>query len=295
MKTMNIEKLLFVTKFEELGFDALQSLLALRSAALNHVVFVNVIERGRVAMRRGTGYVKSEEVRLRERANIRFIDWAENLFEQGMEVGVYIVVGSLAAQVIEAAKKEEADLIVIGKSHKTMLEQFYSGSDVTEIIRRASVPVLVYKPVPESNVALESPFERPLLATDGSPGSLRGLQILKGLKDVVEEVNMIHVVEEKTLRGDSAMGIQKYRKKARQMLDELSEELENEGIRARAHVYVGDPFQEIERGARDCQATLIVAGSSAKTAWVERWIGSVPLAIAEKSVYPTMLVPPEKA
>jgi nucleotide-binding universal stress UspA family protein len=291
---MEIKKLLFVTKFEELGFDALQALMALRSASLNHVVFVNVIERSHVAMRRGTGYKKSEEVRLRERANIRFIDWAEHLFEQGMEVGVYIVVGSLVSQVIEAAKKEDADLIVIGKSDKSVLEQFYSGHDVTEIIRRASMPVLVYKPVPENNLALESPFERPLLATDGSPGSLRAVGILKNLKGVVKEVHLVNVVEEKTLRGDSAMGIQKFRKEARQMLEAFADELDAVGIRARAHVYVGAPFEEIERAARDCQATLVLAGSSAKNAWVERWIGSVPLAIAQKSVYPTMLVPPEK-
>ena len=81
---MKIKKLLFVTKFEELGFDALQALLILRQAGLEHVVFVNIIERERVAMRRGTGYSKEAEIRLRETANIRFIDWAENLFEQGM-------------------------------------------------------------------------------------------------------------------------------------------------------------------------------------------------------------------
>ncbi|MGD8368961.1 MAG: universal stress protein, partial [Desulfobacterales bacterium] len=189
----------------------------------------------------------------------------------------------------------EADLIVIGKSEKPMLEQFYSGPDVTEIIRRAAVPVLVYKPVPESNVALESPFERPLLATDGSAGSLRGAQYLLRLKDVVKEVHVIRVVEEKKLRGDSAMGIQKFRKKARRELENLCDQFEDAGIEAKAHVYVGEPFEEIERAARDCQATLIVAGSSAKPAWAERWIGSIPLAIAEKSVYPTMLVPPEKA
>ena len=40
---MKIEKLLFVTKFEELGFDAVQSLLSLTKADLNHVVFINVI------------------------------------------------------------------------------------------------------------------------------------------------------------------------------------------------------------------------------------------------------------
>jgi hypothetical protein len=67
---MEIKKLLFVTKFEELGFDAVQSLLSLRKAALDHIVFVNVIERDKVAMRRGTGYQKEEEIRLRETANI---------------------------------------------------------------------------------------------------------------------------------------------------------------------------------------------------------------------------------
>ena len=52
---MDIKKLLFVTKFDDLCFDALQSLLTLRNASLNHVVFVNVIEREKVAMHRRLG------------------------------------------------------------------------------------------------------------------------------------------------------------------------------------------------------------------------------------------------
>jgi len=40
---------------------------------------------------------------------------------------------------------------------------------------------------------------------------------------------------------------------------------------------------------------MIVLGSSAKTAWVEKWLGSTPRSIAETSVYPTLLIPPEKA
>ena len=170
---MDIKKLLFVTKFEELGFDALQSLLSLRKASLNHVVFVNVIERDRVAMHRGAGYLKEEEIRLRETANIRFIDWAEDLFEQGMEVGVYIVVGTLVTEVIKAAHKEDSDLIVIGRSHKGVLEQLYSGSDVIELLQRAAIPVLVYKHLKEGFPKLDNPFDRPLLATDWSPASLR--------------------------------------------------------------------------------------------------------------------------
>jgi nucleotide-binding universal stress UspA family protein len=290
---MEIKKLLFVTKFEELGFDAIQSLLSLTKAALNHVVFINVIERDRVAMHRGVGYQKEEELRLRETANIRFIDWAEDLYEQGMEVGVYIPVGSLASEVIKAAQKEEADLIVIGRSDKRMLEQFYSGSDITEIIRRTSIPVLVYKPVAEHAFALEKPFEKILLATDGSPASQRAAECLKGLQGVARQIDVVYVAAKKELSGSTVMEIQKTRKQKRSELDQICDDFEAAGIQARSHVYIGDPVKEIERAAREHQATMIVLGSSAKKAWVERWIGSIPREIAEESIYPTLIVPPE--
>jgi len=291
---MDIKKLLFVTKFEELGFDALQSLLSLRKASLNHVVFVNVIERDRVAMHRGAGYLKEEEIRLRETANIRFIDWAEDLFEQGMEVGVYIVVGSLVSEVIKAAQKEDTDLIVIGRSQKGVLEHLYSGSDITELLRRAEIPVLVYKQLSETAIAIEKPFERPLLAIDWSPASLSAVKYLKTLKDVTQELDIIHVVSQKKLKGTSAMGIQAIRKDTRKKLEEICDVFESEGIKADAHVYIGEPDEEIEKAAREHQASMIVLGSSGKTAWVERWLGSTPQSIAEKSIYPTLLIPFEQ-
>ncbi|UCD82817.1 MAG: universal stress protein [Desulfobacterales bacterium] len=290
---MKITRLLFVTKFEELGFDAVQSLLSLTKADLNHIVFINVIERDRFAMSR-VGYRKEEEIRLREAANIRFIDWSENLFEQGLEVGVYIVVGSLVSEVIKAAQKEEADLIVIGRSHKGVLEHLYSGSDVTELLRRAATPVLVYKHLSETAISIEKPFERPLLAIDWSPASMKAVAYLKELKDVAQEISIVHVVSEKDLKGSSAMAVQKTRKKTRTKLVQICAIFEAEGIKAREHIYVGEPEEEIERAAKDCQSSMIVLGSSAKTAWVERWLGSTPRSIAEKSVYPTLLIPPEK-
>ena len=291
---MDIKKLLFVTKFEELGFDALQSLLSLRKASLNHVVFVNVIERDRVAMHRGAGYLKEEEIRLRETANIRFIDWAEDLFEQGMEVGVYIVVGSLVSEVIKAAQKEETDLIVIGRSHKGVLEHLYSGSDITELLRRAEIPVLVYKQLSETAIAIEKPFDRPLLAMDWSPASLSAVEYLKAIKEVIQELDIIHVVSQKKLKGTSAMGIQAIRKDTRKKLEEICDVFVSEGVKADAHVYIGEPDEEIEKAAREHQASMIVLGSSGKTAWVERWLGSTPQSIAEKSVYPTLLIPFEQ-
>ena len=292
---MDIQKLLFVTKFQDLCFDALQSLLTLRRAALNHVVFVNVIERQKVAMYRGLGYQKSEEIRLREKANIRFIDWAETLFEQGLEVGVYIVVGNLVSEVFRAERKEEADLIVIGRSRKRFIDQLYSGSDVIELIRRAAIPVLVYKPLPDKIDVLDKPFERPLLAIDWSPASLRAEQYLLPLSQIVQKVHVIHVVQEKDLHGQSSMDVQQLRKDTRKKLEKVCDRLAGAGIDARAHVYIGDPIQQIEKAARECQSSMIVLGSSSKKEWVERWIGSIPQYIADKSDYAALIVPPPKA
>ena len=291
---MKIQKLMFVTKFEDLGYDAIQSLLSLRKASLEHIIFMNVIEREKVAMQRGVGYQKDEAVRMKEKANIRFIDWAERLFEQGLEVGVYIQVGSLVAEVAKAVQKEDADLVVIGRTNKTALEQFYSGSTVTEIIRRVSVPVLVYKPVSDNPFATGQPFERPLLATDWSAASLRGIDYLINLKGLIEEVEIVHVADPKDIEGSSAMQAQKIRKDTKSRLEGLCARFQEAGIAARSHVYVGDPEAEIEKAAKDCQATLVVLGSSSKNLWMERWVGSTPRAIAEESAFPTLLIPPAR-
>lgn len=290
---MEIKKILFVTRFEDLCFDALQSLLVLRQASLKHVVFINVIERDNISMYR-TGYKKDEVVRLKEKANIRFIDWAENLFEQGMEVGVYIVVGSLVSQVITAAKKEEADLIVIGRSQKGVLKQLYSGSDIVELIRRSYIPVLVFKHISEIPKILDRPFEKVLLAIDWSLASLRAVEYLRNMKKVVKHVDVIHVLNEADISGISAMEVQKARKESREKLEIISDQFESDGISSKAHVYVGKADEEIERAARECQATMIVLGSSSKPSWMERWLGSTPRAIAEKSIYPTLLIPPKR-
>jgi nucleotide-binding universal stress UspA family protein len=121
------------------------------------------------------------------------------------------------------------------------------------------------------------------------------VEYLKGIGKVIEEVNVIHVVDEKQLVGTSSLDVQKTRKEVRGRLEAICEDLEAAGIQARSRLYVGNAEEEIEKAARDCQSTMIVMGSSAKLRWMERWLGSVPRGIAEKSIYPTLLVPPEKS
>jgi len=123
---MKINKMLFVSKFEELRLDALQSLMGLRKAGLSHVVFLYVISRDKVAMRRGIGYLKQEERKLREIADIRFIDWAETLFEEGMEVGAHIAIGNIVPKILSVIEIERVDLIVTARRKRAKLEELYA-------------------------------------------------------------------------------------------------------------------------------------------------------------------------
>jgi len=291
---MEIKKLLFVTKFEELCYDALNSLLSLRQANLDHVVFLNVIERDKVAMKRGSGYLKEEEVKLKETANIRFIDWAENLFELGMEVGAYIEVSSLISEILRVIEKEKPDLVVIGRSHKGTLEQLYSRSDITDLTRRVKIPILVFKHMLEDKVVPEEIFRRPLLATSWSSSSEAAVNCLKGLSGVIGQLHVMHVVSEKDLKSSDTHEVQKVRKYERKRLDDLCDAFEEAGIDARPHVYVGDPEKEILKAAKEYQASMVILGTSERNAMLERWMGSISRNIADKSVYPCLLFPSEK-
>ncbi len=289
---MKIRKILFVTHFSELRFDALRSLLDLKQVGLDHVVLLNVIEREKVAMRRGTGYRKENEIRLREKANIRFIDWAETLFEKGMEVGVHIVVGDFSGQVKKAAVTEDVDLIIISPEKKGSMERLCSGSDLTEIIRGSAKPVLVYKHRAGEKVFPEKPFTNILLAIDWSSTTTKAVELIKSIGNIVKQVDVIYVASEKDLVGSSAMEIQKTRKQNRQKLELICHEIETAGISTRPHVYVGNIASEIHKAAKECESTMVMLGyPNKKNIWGRRLGGNIGRELAEKSIFPTILVP----
>ena len=291
---MKINKLLFVTEFEELWFDALQSLMDLRKIGLNHFVFLHVIDRDEVAMRRGVGYLKSEEVKLKEIANVRFIDWAETLFEQGMEVGAHIVVGSIVPKVVSIADDEDIDLIVTGYHKKGKIKELYEGSEIMEIIKRTSKPVMVHKYMLETGKTNDNPFEKPLLAMDWSPASHKAAEFLLDLGEIIKKVQVIHVATEKEIEGTTAMDVQKTRKINKKKLDEVTEMFTSRGIEAENHLYVGDAVQQLEKAAQERNASMIVGGTTGKESIKDRLLGSVPKALSEQSLLPTLFVPPKK-
>lgn len=281
---MEIKKMLFVTDFEELWFDALQSLMALRKAGLDHVVLMHVIER-KIGY-----YTKEEKRRLMEMAEVRFIDWAESLFEKGMECGSYVVEGNIVPKIMSAIEEERVNLVVISRRKRTKLKKFYVDSKTIGFLRKTTTPVLVHKYKVDSGRVNDKLFERPLLATDWSAPADRALEFLVALKSIIRKLQVIHVVTEKAMAGVGKMGLKKMERENKKRLEELCDTLEGEGIEAESHLYIGD-LTQIGNAARERDATLIATGTTGKGAWLARWLGSVSQQLAEVSELPTLLVP----
>lgn len=288
---MKISKMLFVSEFEELWLDALQSLMGLRKSGLNHVVFLHVISRDRVAMRRGAGYLKQEERKLREIADIRFIDWAETLFEEGMEVGAHIAIGDTIPKILSVAEDEGVDLIVTARRKRSRLEELYSGSETSDLLRRTVRPVLIYNYLSRSGTVGENPFERLLLSLDWSESSERVLDHVLALKGTVHRADIIHVLGEKAIGKLSKLEAQKLEREQKRRLDEVCDALAKERIDARPHLYIGDIKEQIKKGASEHRVTMIVMGTRRKSIWEQRWSGSVSHALAESSELPLLIIP----
>jgi nucleotide-binding universal stress UspA family protein len=295
---MKFEKILFPTKFRELDFNSLESLLELKKAGLKEIVLTFVIPREDVAFVPYGGYLKDEEERLREEARIRFEDWQESVSEKGIKTKIRIEVGSPIPKIMSIAEEEKVDVIVAGRGKRTEIEEVYLGSHTLGLIRRATIPILVSKYmvrferegelVTQVNGRI---FAKPLLATDWSKPSEKAMEVLMALKGSVEKAMVAHIIEVKIAKGHDKSGLERLEKESEKRLKEYCDTLKKNGIKAESHLSSGKSAHEIVRVAREHKASMIIMGTTGKDRFKEFWLGSVSYRVVEESELPVLLVP----
>jgi nucleotide-binding universal stress UspA family protein len=295
---MKFEKILFPTKFRELDFNALESLLELKKAGLKEIVLTFVIPREDVAFVPFGGYLKDEEERLREEARIRFEDWQESVSKKGIKTKIRIEVGSPIPEIMSIAEEEKVDLIVAGRGKRTEIEEICLGSHTLGFIRRAAIPILVSKYmvrferegelVTQVNGRI---FSNPLLATDWSKPSEKAMEVLMALKGLVDKAMVTHIIEVKIAKGHDKSGLDRLEKESKRRLKDYCDRLRKAGINAESHLFSGKSAPEIIRVAREHKASMIIMGTTGKDRFKEFWLGSVSHRVAEGSELPVLLVP----
>jgi nucleotide-binding universal stress UspA family protein len=295
---MEFKKILFPTKFRELAFNSLESILELKKAGLKEVVLTYIIPRDEVAFVPYGGYMKDEEERLREQARIRFENWQEAISAEGIESKIRIEVGNPVPKLLRIAEEEKVDLIIAGRKKRTVLGKVYVGSHTLELIRRSTVPVLVSKYMVrfewEGDLITrvnDRLFTAPLLATDWSEPSKKALGLVSSFKELADKVMVTHIIGVKISKGLDKSELNRIEKESKERLEEYCDRLKKDGINAESHLFSGRSAHEIVRVAREHKASMIVMGTTGKDRFKEFWLGSVSHRVTESSELPVLLVP----
>ena len=294
---MKIKKILFPTKFRELAFNSLESLMELKETGLKEVVLTYVIPREEVGFVPYGGYMKDEEERLREQARIRFEDWQQSLSKHGIDSTIRIEVGNPIPQLYRIAEEEKVDLIIAGRKKRTALEKVYVGSHTLDLIRRSKVPVLISKYMVRFEWEGElitrvndHIFTKPLFATDWSKPSEKALKLVSSFKGLTDKVMVTHIIGVKISKNLDKSELRRIERESKERLDNYCDRLKKAGVKAEPHLFSGRSSAEIIRVAREHKATMIVMGTTGKDRLRAFWLGSVSHRVAEASELPVLLV-----
>jgi nucleotide-binding universal stress UspA family protein len=295
---MKFETLLFHTRFRELAFNSLKTVVQLKAAGLKKVVLAHVIPREEVAFVPYGGTLKEDQKRLREEARLQFEDWIRTIADPQLEFVQRIEVGAPNAEILNMAKAEKADLIIVGRKKRSVFEKVYVGTHVLDILRRSDVPVLMSKYMVQYEWQEESLirtndqiWKRPLLASDWSDPSRRALDATLALKGVVEKIIVTHVLGARRVKNLEPSAVKRLEGESDTRLASYCRQIEDTGIQSESHLLMGRTVEEIIKMSREYGATMIVMGRTGKDWFREYWLGGVSHQVAELSELPVLLIP----
>ena len=146
----------------------------------------------------GVAYVPSpqecDDVRDALRASV-----AEQLHRVGASVSPEILVGPAASEIVNVARREAADVIIVGLGPHHLIDRALGHETALELVQLASTPVLA---VPESMTSLPRHI---IVAVDFSPTSVASARscarwLVKG-----DLLHLVHVAGEMNEGGHSTM------------------------------------------------------------------------------------------
>ena len=209
----------------------------------------------------------------------RVLEWAElKAAASWGPVRAKLLRGSPADAVARSAKREQADLLVIGSRGVTEFQPMLLGSVSRKLLMQAPCPVLVVKK-PANRL------KRVVLGADGSIESWEAVAWLRGLPEHIRPaVTVASVIPPLPMEGlrlpspTLAVGDQVkevLRREAQKLAVRVAGTLRKAGFYAKGIVLSGPPGAELVILAAREQANLIVVGSRSGRSAHEYFMGSV--------------------
>jgi nucleotide-binding universal stress UspA family protein len=195
-----------------------------------------------------------------------------------VQVESIVVEGLPGAEILQAMKDYQIDLIVVGTRGLSKVKRFLLGSTSDWVLREASCSVLLVRGK-LSQATMGKTAAKILLTTDGSPDALNTVDALSLLTfKTPPKVTVTHVVAKPAyLEGwywgkgkaefeQLAEQLQeKAQKDGASHLEELGQKVKSLNMKVDSLLTKGDPADEILKTAERLKAKLIIIGAKGRT------------------------------
>ncbi len=294
-------RVLFPTDFSAYSDAVFACLPDLKPAGLREVVLLSVIRPSDVPMPETVNRESLEYWRwsLEEKLNIARMA----LEGKGLRALTRVEYGNPVEQILRVAEDERVEMIVLGAQGATAAQELLIGSTAYEVIRRATVPVLLekFEVVRElghvkCRQVCEHVFERVLHPTDFSEPANAAFQVVKRLKAAgTKEVVVLHVQDDRVMKQRPSEQLAEFDHHDTDRLQALCKVLSMFGLQAQPVLRHGIPFKEALAVADEMDVSLIVLGSQGRSAVREMLAGSTFENVARLSQRPVLVVRPQRS
>lgn len=191
--------------------------------------------------------------------------------------------------IAKAAEELEIDLLLVASHGKGFLRSTFLGSTTFDLAKTAKCPLFVDRYEGEEGMEAEprNLLKRILVPTDFSKESLGALNIIRNLRDQIEEVVFVYVIEKNRKLDDFA----EQKRKAELQLSELAEEVKVFGVHGFGKVAKGIPSKKLQKVAEEFEATMIVMAKTGAGRVQDLLLGSTAQNLALNIDIPILLLP----
>jgi nucleotide-binding universal stress UspA family protein len=210
-----------------------------------------------------------------------------------LDVQYHVCEGLVAEEILRAAAKVGADLIVLGTHGRTGVRRLLAGSVAETVLRRARVSVLALH-APEAKVLAPKTIRVILHPTDFSARSQAALRVARSLaRDRGAKLVLLFVAPIETLQG-VALAMPRNPELDLEPLEALRVKTDGSDLKypVELRYATGEPATEIAGVADEIGCDLIVLGTHGRTGLGRLLMGSVAEAVLRRASCPTLIVRP---
>lgn len=231
-----------------------------------------------------------------ENAKERIEEYRILLEEMGVDATTVVVEGDVKKTIAGIADEENVDCIVMGATTSGLIKGRLIGRTTEYITRKSGKIILVEKyntlrgtEGETYRKACSAKFSKVMLPIDFSENSKKILKEIRNLKDVIHEIEFVHVIESSKNRDK----LEDKKKQSNFLLSEMGEEFENKH-EVKYITSEGETAETIDRLAEETDVTLIAITTHEMESFKGILLGSTAEKLLRKTEKPVLLVPAGK-